>query len=152
MSTYYAHLFNSVPKGKYAYFCFFHVSKHCWKILWNCSNVQILGMTLTNQNCIHEDTEIRPNLEKVCYHAVHSLLSSCLLPKNEKIKIYKTIIPHVVFYKCETWSLTLRKEHRERPLWTGCLGQYSDQTRIMWQDAGKNCTIRSSFVLFIKYY
>jgi hypothetical protein len=28
------------------------------------------------------------------------------------VKIYKTIILPVVFYGCETWSLTLREEHR----------------------------------------
>jgi hypothetical protein len=42
------------------------------------------------------------------------LLSSRLLPKNVKIKIYKTIIVPVVLYVCETWSLTLREEHRLR--------------------------------------
>jgi hypothetical protein len=31
-----------------------------------------------------------------------------------KINIYKTIILPVVLYGCETWSLTLRKEHRLR--------------------------------------
>jgi hypothetical protein len=31
-----------------------------------------------------------------------------------KIKIYKTIILPVVLYVCETWSLTLREEHRLR--------------------------------------
>jgi hypothetical protein len=31
-----------------------------------------------------------------------------------KIKIYKTIILPVVSYGCETWSLTLREEHRLR--------------------------------------
>jgi hypothetical protein len=31
-----------------------------------------------------------------------------------KVKIYKTIIPPVVLYGCETWSLTLREEHRLR--------------------------------------
>jgi hypothetical protein len=34
--------------------------------------------------------------------------------KNIKIRIYKTIILHVVLYGCETWSLTLREEHRLR--------------------------------------
>jgi hypothetical protein len=29
-----------------------------------------------------------------------------------KIKIYKTIILHVVLYGCEIWSLTLKEEHR----------------------------------------
>jgi hypothetical protein len=31
-----------------------------------------------------------------------------------KIKIYETIILPVVLYGCETWSLTLREEHRLR--------------------------------------
>jgi hypothetical protein len=35
-----------------------------------------------------------------------------LLSKNLKIRIYKTIILLVVLYACETWSLTLREEHR----------------------------------------
>jgi hypothetical protein len=42
------------------------------------------------------------------------VLSSCLLSKNVKVKIYKTIILPVVMYECETWSLTLREEHRLR--------------------------------------
>jgi hypothetical protein len=33
---------------------------------------------------------------------------------NIKISIYKTIILPVVLYGCETWSLTLREEHRLR--------------------------------------
>ena len=31
-----------------------------------------------------------------------------------KVKTYKTIILPVVLYGCETWSLTLRDEHRLR--------------------------------------
>jgi hypothetical protein len=51
----------------------------------------------------------------VCiYHAVQNLLSSRLLYRNVKIKIYKTIILSVVLYECETLSLTLREEHRLR--------------------------------------
>jgi hypothetical protein len=34
--------------------------------------------------------------------------------KKPKIKIYKTVILLVVLYGCETWSLTLREEHRLR--------------------------------------
>jgi hypothetical protein len=41
-------------------------------------------------------------------------LSSRLISKNLKIKIYKTVILPVVLYRCETWSLTLREEHRLR--------------------------------------
>ena len=41
---------------------------------------------------------------------MQNLLSSSLLSKNLKIKIYRTIILPVVLYGCETWSLTLREE------------------------------------------
>jgi hypothetical protein len=41
-------------------------------------------------------------------------LSSRLLYRNVKVKIYKTIILPVVLYGCETWSLTPREEHRLR--------------------------------------
>jgi hypothetical protein len=45
---------------------------------------------------------------------VQDLLSSSLLSRNTKIKIYRTIILPVVLYGCETCSLTLREEHRLR--------------------------------------
>jgi hypothetical protein len=45
---------------------------------------------------------------------MQDLLSSNLLSKNAKIEIYRTIILPVVLYECETWSLTLREEHRLR--------------------------------------
>jgi len=41
-------------------------------------------------------------------------LSSSLLYKNLKIKIYRTIILPFVLYGCETWSLTLKEERRLR--------------------------------------
>jgi hypothetical protein len=37
-----------------------------------------------------------------------------MLSRNLKVKLYKTIILTVVLYGCETWSLTLREEHRLR--------------------------------------
>jgi hypothetical protein len=66
------------------------------------------------QNCIHEEIRSRLNLGNACYHAVQNLLSFSLLSRNVKIKIYKTIILPVVLYGCETWSLTLREEHKLR--------------------------------------
>ena len=45
---------------------------------------------------------------------VSDLLSSSLLSKKLKIKIYRTIILPVVLYGCETWSRTLREERRLR--------------------------------------
>ena len=66
-----------------------------------------LGTTLTNQNSIQEEIKSRLNLGNACYYLVQNLLSSRLLSKNLKIKIF-------VLYGCETWSLTLREEHRLR--------------------------------------
>jgi hypothetical protein len=43
-----------------------------------------------------------------------SLLSSRLLTRNVNVKIYITIILPVVLCGCETWSLTLREQHRLR--------------------------------------
>ena len=47
---------------------------------------------------------------------MHSLLSPSSLFKKTKIKINRNVILHVVFYGCETWSLTLREERRLRVL------------------------------------
>jgi hypothetical protein len=71
-----------------------------------------VGTTLTEQNCIHEEIKSRLNSGNACYHSVRSLLSFCLLSRNVKVKIYKTTILPVILYGCETWSLTLREEHR----------------------------------------
>ena len=45
---------------------------------------------------------------------MQNLLSSSLLSRNLKIKIYRTVILPVVLYGCEAWSLTLRNERRLR--------------------------------------
>ena len=45
---------------------------------------------------------------------MQNLLSSSLLSKNLKIKMYRTIILPVALYGCKTWSLTLREESRLR--------------------------------------
>jgi hypothetical protein len=73
-----------------------------------------LGTTLTDQNCIQDEIKSRLNSGNACYHSVQSLLSSRLLSRNVEVKIYKNIILPVVLYGCETWSLTLREEHRLR--------------------------------------
>jgi len=59
-----------------------------------------------------EEIKSRLRLGNACYHSVQNLLSSRLLSKNFKIKIYRTIILPVVLYGCETWSLTLWEERK----------------------------------------
>jgi len=73
-----------------------------------------LGRNLTNPNSIQEEIKSRLKSGNVCYYSMQNLLSSSLISKNLKIKIYRTIILPVVLYGCETWSLTMREECRLR--------------------------------------
>jgi len=57
-----------------------------------------LGTTLRDQNSIQEEIKSRLKLGNACYHSVQNLLSSRLLSKNIKIKIYRTIILPVALY------------------------------------------------------
>jgi hypothetical protein len=63
---------------------------------------------LINKNSIQEEIKSRLKLQNAFYYSVQNILSSSLLSKRLKIKIYRTIILPVVLYGCETWSLTLR--------------------------------------------
>ncbi|KAJ4443974.1 hypothetical protein ANN_05763 [Periplaneta americana] len=73
-----------------------------------------LGATVTNINDTREEIKRRINMGNECYYSIEKLLSSSLLSKNLKVRIYKTVILPVVLYGCETWTLTLREEHRLR--------------------------------------
>jgi hypothetical protein len=76
-----------------------------------------LETTLTNQNSVQKEIKGTLKSGNSCYHSYQSMqniLSSSVPPKNLKIETYSTIILSVVFYGCETWSLTLRKERRLR--------------------------------------
>jgi hypothetical protein len=72
-----------------------------------------LGATVTKQNSVREEIKSRLKSRTACCYLVQNILSSSLLPKNVKIKIYRTIILPVL-YGCETWSLTLREKRRLR--------------------------------------
>jgi hypothetical protein len=60
---------------------------------------------------------------------VQNLLSSSLLSKNIKIKIYRTIILPVVLYGRKSLSLTLREESRLRRIF----GPKGDQLTGEWR-------------------
>ncbi|KAJ4439190.1 hypothetical protein ANN_07307 [Periplaneta americana] len=70
-----------------------------------------LRTTVTNINDTREEIKHGINMGNACYYSVENLLSSSLLSKNLKVRIYKTVILPVVLYGCETWTLTLREEH-----------------------------------------
>jgi hypothetical protein len=67
----------------------------------NVSQFKYLGTTLRNQNLIQEEIKRKFNSGNACLHSIRNLLSSRLLSKNVKVRIYKTIISPVVLYGCE---------------------------------------------------
>ena len=70
---------------------------------------------------------------------IHVIIQSkhfCVVSKNLKIKIYKTIILPVVLYGCEKWSLTLREESRLRVFENRVLRW------IFWPNRDKNGELR----------
>jgi hypothetical protein len=77
------------------------------------------------------------NSGSACYLLVQNLLSSRLLSRNIKIRIYKTIILSVVLYGSETWSLTLREKHRlrvcENTVLRRIFGPKSDEVKRGWR-------------------
>jgi len=65
-----------------------------------------LGTTITNQNSMQEEIKSRLKSGNACCHSVQYHLSSSLLSKNLKIKIYRTIILPVVW----VWNLVTHIE------------------------------------------
>ena len=94
-------------------------------------------VNLTNQNSIAEEIKNGLRSGNACYHSVQNLLSSRLLSKNIKIKIYRTIILPVVLYGCETWSLTLREERKlrvfENMVLRRIFGPRRDEVTVEWR-------------------
>ncbi|KAJ4432406.1 hypothetical protein ANN_21025 [Periplaneta americana] len=85
-----------------------------WEYFACVEKFKYLGATVTNVNDTREEIKHRINVGNACYYSVEKLLSSSLLSKNLKVRIYKTVILPVVLYGCETWILNLREEHRLR--------------------------------------
>jgi hypothetical protein len=78
----------------------------------NVAQFKYLGTMVTNQNLIQDKIKRRLNLGNAGQQSMQNLLFFRLPSKNIKIRIYKTVIFHVVLYGCETSSLTLREIYR----------------------------------------
>ena len=80
------------------------------------------GCSAEEEEMMMIQAEIKRRLKSgnASYQLVGNLLSSNLLSKNLKFKIYRTIILPVVLYGRETWLFIFREEHRLRVLRIGC--------------------------------
>ena len=91
----------------------------------------------TIQNSIREEIKCRLRSGNACYHSVQNLLSSRLLSRKLKIKLYRTIILPVVLYGCKSWSLTLREERKlrvfENMVLSWIFGPRSDEVTGEWR-------------------
>jgi len=77
---------------------------------------------------------------------VQNLLSSSLLSKNIKIKIYRTIILPVVLCGFKTWSFTLREERRLRLFENRLLRRIFGLMRGEVKGNGENYIMRSLMI------
>jgi hypothetical protein len=80
--------------------------------LFVAEQLNYLGTNLTNRNFIRAEIKSRLKSGNACDHSVQDLLSYSLLSKTIEIKLYRTVILTLILFWCETWSLTLREEHR----------------------------------------
>jgi len=95
-----------------------------------------LGTTSFNQISIPEEIKSSLRSGNACYHSVQNLLSSKLLSKYLKIKIYRSIILPVL-YGCETCMLAVREERKLRAFENMVLrkifGSRSDEVTGEWR-------------------
>jgi hypothetical protein len=78
-----------------------HIASKSNRCFENVGQFRYLGTTITNRKLIQEEIKRRLNSGNVRYHSVQTILSSRLLSKNIKIRIY---IPRLY---CTTNSVSL---------------------------------------------
>jgi len=105
--------------------------------------IKYLATTLTNQNSTQKEIKSRLKSGSAYYNSVQNLLSSSLVSKNLKIKMYITIILSVVLYGCETWPLTLREERRLRGFGNRVLRKICEPKKDEVTGNGENYIMRS---------
>ena len=95
-----------------------------------------LGTTLTNQNSIQEEIKSRLKLGNACYHSVQNLLSSSLLSKNIKIKVYTTTA-----FLLFCMGVKLGQNKKKRPPSSHCLRTVQTVTPVIRLWKGNEGTI-----------
>ena len=71
-----------------------------------------MGAYVTSKNEVTEEIKSRLVSGNACFYSVQKLLTSRLISRKLKLKIYRTVILPVILYGCESWSTTLADEHK----------------------------------------
>jgi hypothetical protein len=116
----------------------------------NVSQFKYLETIVTNENVIQKEIRRRVNSGNAWYHSVQNHLSSRLLSKNRKVRIYRTIILPVVLYGCETWSLTLMEENKLSVFENRVLSRIFETKREGMTGGWGNCTTRSFIICTLR--
>ncbi|CAG9835780.1 unnamed protein product [Diabrotica balteata] len=101
-----------------------------------------LGPTITNDNKLEREVEMRIMAGNRSFFAMQHLMKSKLLSRGTQIRIYKTIIRPAVAYGSETWTLTKRKVNKllvwERKILRMIYGPYRDSVTNEWRGRYNN--------------
>jgi hypothetical protein len=76
------------------------------KFFINVAKIKYFEATVTNHNYTHKQIKSRLNSWDAYSYSVQNILSSCILCKNLKLKIYKNVNLHDVLYGYGTSSFT----------------------------------------------
>ncbi|VVC26164.1 Reverse transcriptase domain, partial [Cinara cedri] len=82
---------------------------------YSCEQVdefKYLGVNVITKNNMHSGNQLRINIVNKAYFAMNKMLSSKLLSKETKEKLYTSFLRPIVMYTCETWSTTQGDEEK----------------------------------------
>uniref|UniRef100_A0A8D9ELZ3 Craniofacial development protein 2 n=1 Tax=Cacopsylla melanoneura TaxID=428564 RepID=A0A8D9ELZ3_9HEMI len=82
----------------------------------SCQEFKYLGVTVTSTNREDKEIEIRLAAANRCLWSLQKLMSSKILSRTTKLRIYKTIIQPVLLYGSEVWALSKLSEKKTRHL------------------------------------
>ena len=71
-----------------------------------------LGTQVNNNNNTGEEITRRINLANCCLFGLGSIIRSKLLSRNTKLLIYKTLVPPVLMYRSQAWTLSSDEQQK----------------------------------------
>jgi len=84
------------------------------EVIEKVNKFKYLGAYVTSKNEVAEEINSRLVSGNASFYSVQKLLTSRLISRILKLKIYRTVILSVILYGCESWSTTLADEHKMR--------------------------------------